>query len=100
MESQERILRMARKKRLFRLSEATAAGVHPEYVRRLTQQGQLTRVGHGLYANPTLEPTEHHTLAQVVKRVPKPPLWLFTALRCHGLETQTPREVSPSSDRR
>jgi predicted transcriptional regulator of viral defense system len=100
MESQERILRMARKKRLFRLSEATAAGVHPELVRRLTRQGQLTRVGRGLYALPTLEPTEHYTLAEVAKRVPKAVFCLLTALRFHGLGTQNPREVWLAVDRR
>src|SRR5258708_36310106 len=100
MEPQERLLRMARKTRLFRLSEATAAGVHPEYVRRLTGQGQLTRVGRGLYALPTLEPTEHHTLAEVAKRVPKAVFCLLTALRFHGLGTQNPREVWLAVDRR
>lgn len=100
MESQARILRLARKKRLFRLSEAAAAGIHPESVRRLTRQGQLTRVGRGLYALPTLEPTEHHTLAEVVKRVPKGVFCLLTALRFHGLGTQNPREVWLTVDRR
>src|SRR6266581_4088107 len=100
MESQARILRLARKKGLFRLSEATAAGVHPEYVRRLTRQGRLTRVGRGLYALPTLEPTEHHTLAEVAKRVPKAVFCLLTALRFHGMGTQNPREVWLAVDRR
>jgi predicted transcriptional regulator of viral defense system len=93
MSAQERILRMARKERLFRLSDATAAGVHAEYVRRLTHQGKLTRVGRGLYALPTLAPTEHHTLAEVATRVPKAVFCLLTALRFHGLGTQNPREV-------
>jgi predicted transcriptional regulator of viral defense system len=91
---------MARKKRLFRLCEATAAGVHPECVRRLTGQGQLTRVGRGLYALPTLEPTPHHTLAEIAKRVPKAVFCLLTALRFHGLGTQNPREVWLAVDRR
>jgi predicted transcriptional regulator of viral defense system len=100
MESQARILQIARKKKLFRLSEATAAGVHPEYVRRLTRLGQLTRVGRGLYALPTLKPTEHHTLVEVAKRVPKGVFCLLTALRFHGLGTQNPREVWLAVDRR
>ena len=100
MESQTRILQLARKKRLFRLSEAAAAGIHPESVRRLTRQGQLTRVGRGLYALPTLEPTEHHTLAEVAKRVPKGFFCLLTALRFHGLGTQNPREVWLAVNRR
>lgn len=100
MEPHARILQIARKNKLFRLSEATAAGVHPEYVRRLTRLGQLTRVGRGLYALPTLKPTEHHTLAEVAKRVPKGVFCLLTALRFHGLGTQNPREVWLAVDRR
>src|SRR5882672_8617095 len=99
MQSDTRVRQIARKKRLFRLSEATAAGVHPEYVRRLTRQGQLTRVGRGLYALPTLEPTEHHTLSEVAKRAPKGIVCLLTALRFHGLGTQNPREVWLAVDR-
>jgi predicted transcriptional regulator of viral defense system len=100
MEAYARILQLAHKKPLFRLSEAAAAGVHPEYVRRLTQQGRLTRVGRGLYTLLTLEPTEHHTLAEVAKRVPKGVFCLLTALRFHGLGTQNPREVWVAVDRR
>src|SRR5258708_21473695 len=100
MESQERLLRMARKRRLFRLSEAIAAGVHPEYVRRLTRQGQLTRVGRGLYALATVEPTEHHTLVEVAKRVPKAVFCLLTALRFHILDTQHHPHIWLAVDRR
>jgi predicted transcriptional regulator of viral defense system len=100
MQSRERIRRLALKRPLFRLSEATAAGVHPEHVRRLTQRGELHRVGRGLYALPTLQATEHHTLAEVAKRVPKGVFCLLTALRFHGLGTQNPREVWLAVDRR
>jgi predicted transcriptional regulator of viral defense system len=95
-----RVRQIARKKRLFRLSEAVAAGVHPEYVRRLTRQGELTRVGRGLYTLATAEATEHRTLAEVAKRVPKAVFCLLTALRVHGLGTQNPREVWLAIDRR
>jgi predicted transcriptional regulator of viral defense system len=100
MDSQARILQLTRRKRLFRLSEVTAAGVHHEYVRRLTRQGKLTRLARGLYALPTHEPTEHHTLAEVAMCVPKGVFCLLTALRFHGLGTQNPREVWLAVDRR
>jgi predicted transcriptional regulator of viral defense system len=100
MDAETRILRIARNKRLFRLSEAARAGIHPEEVRRLTIRGQLARVGRGLYALPSQEPTEHHTLAEVAKRVPKGIVCLLTALRFHGLGTQNPREVWLAVDRR
>jgi len=100
MQSDTRVRQIARKKRIFRLSEAVAAGVHPEYVRRLTRQGELTRVGRGLYALAAVEATEHHTLAEVSKRVPKAIFCLLTALRFHGLGTQNPRDVWLAIDRR
>lgn len=53
-----------------------------------------------MYALPSLEPTEHHTLAEVAKRVPKAIFCLLTALRFHGLGTQNPRDVWLAVDRR
>ena len=47
-----------------------------------------------------LEPTEHHTLAEVAKRVPKGIVCLLTALWFHGLGTQNPRDVWLAVDRR
>lgn len=100
MNAQERILQIARKKKLFRISEATRAGLHPEAIRRLTIRGQLTRLGRGLYALSSFEPTEHHTLAEVATRVPNGVVCLLTALRFHGMGAQNPRDVWLAVDRR
>src|SRR6266567_4385378 len=100
MKPQARVLQIARRKGMFRLSEATVAGVHPEHIRRLTRTGQLQRLGRGLYAHSSLEPSEHHSLAEIAKRVPKAVFCLLTALRFHGLGTQNPREVWLAVDRR
>jgi predicted transcriptional regulator of viral defense system len=89
-----------RDKGIFRLAEARALGVHPEQVRRMTRQGELTRLGRGLYAPATFALGEHHTLAEVAKRVPKGIVCLLTALRFHGIGTQHPREVWLAVDRR
>jgi predicted transcriptional regulator of viral defense system len=89
-----------KRKGVFRLKDAKALGLHPEQVRRLTRQGHLTRLGRGLYAPATAEPSEYHTLAEVAKRVPKGIVCLLTALRFHGLGTQHPREVWLAVDRR
>lgn len=89
-----------RNRGVFRLVEARAAGLHAEQVRRLTQQGELTRLGRGLYAPASFAPSEHHTLAEVAKRVPRGIVCLLTALRFHGIGTQHPREVWLAIDRR
>jgi predicted transcriptional regulator of viral defense system len=87
-------------KSIFRLKEAKALGLHPEQVRRLVRQGHLSRLGRGLYAPAGAEPGEHHTLAEVAKRVPNGIVCLLTALRFHALGTQHPREVWLAVDRR
>jgi predicted transcriptional regulator of viral defense system len=92
--------RTVQRGKLFRLSEAVRAGYHPEAIRRLVRSGQVVRLGRGLYAEASLEATEHHTLAEVAKRVPKGVICLLTALRFHGLGTQNPREVWLAVDRR
>jgi predicted transcriptional regulator of viral defense system len=92
--------KLIRKSGVFRVKEAKALGLHPEQVRRLIRLGQLTRLGRGLYAPATAEAGEHHTLAEVAKRVPKGIICLLTALRFHALGTQHPREVWLAVDRR
>ena len=92
--------RALRNRGIFRLKEAKALGLHPEQVRRLTQAGLLTRLGRGLYTAAATPPTEHHTLAEVSKRVPNGFMCLLTALRFHGLGTQHPRQVWLAVNRR
>ncbi len=92
--------RAIRNKGIFRLTEARALGLHPEQVRRLTRQGHLTRLGRGLYTAASAVPTEHHTLAEVAKRVPRGIVCLLTALRFHAIGTQHPREIWLAVDRR
>jgi predicted transcriptional regulator of viral defense system len=89
-----------RRKGLFRLTEARALGLHAEQVRRLTRQGDLVRLGRGLYMAASAVPSEYHTLAEVAKRVPRGIVCLLTALRFHALGTQHPREVWLAVDRR
>ncbi|UCF95450.1 MAG: type IV toxin-antitoxin system AbiEi family antitoxin domain-containing protein [Desulfobacterales bacterium] len=43
------ILQMARKNGVIRAREIREAGLHPEYLRRLCESGQLIRTGRGLY---------------------------------------------------
>lgn len=92
--------RAIRDKGIFRLTEARALGLHPEQVRRLTSKGELTRLGRGLYAPASFAPSEHHTLAEVAKRVPRGIVCLLTALRFHAIGAQHPREVWLAVDRR
>jgi len=50
-------------------------------------------VGRGLYTLVDAAPSEHRSLAEVAKRVPRGIVCLLSALRFHELTTQTPFEV-------
>jgi len=89
----KRLLDLARKKGILRLRDVTSLGIHPEYVRRLCDEGELFRVARGLYSLPDLDPTENHTLAEAIRRVPKGVICLLSALRFHTLGSQNPSAV-------
>jgi predicted transcriptional regulator of viral defense system len=63
------------------------------YLRRLCERGALQRVGRGLYVLTGADVSESHTLAEACKRVPHGVVCLLSALRFHGLTTQSPFEV-------
>ncbi len=67
--------------------------VPPDYLDRLYRRGLVDRVARGLYAWPDAEVSEHHSLAEAARLVPGGVVCLLSALRFHGLTTQSPREV-------
>ncbi len=78
---------------LLRTSELARHGLSRGQITRLTQQGELLRVGRGLYSRPDATVTENHTLAQVCARVPHGVICLASALQFHELTTQNPWQV-------
>ena len=64
-----------------------------QYLLRLQRRGQLQKVGRGLYIASETHLTEHHSLVEACKRVPRGIICLLSALRFHGLTTQAPSEV-------
>lgn len=68
-------------------------GIRREYVQRLMRRGALERVGRGLYALPNAAVSGQRSLAEVAKAVPGGTICLLSALRFHGLTTQSPSEV-------
>ena len=65
----------------MRRSELSDAGVHPETLARLVEDGILIRVARGLYQLTDADITAHHTLTEVAKLVPKGVVCLVSALR-------------------
>lgn len=76
-----------------RSHDLEAAGISRTQISRLVAEGRLQRIGHGLYISPDYLVTEHSALVTVAKRAPQALFCLLTALRFHGLTTQSPSEV-------
>ena len=89
----EQVLELVRGTGVVRPRDLKARGIPMGYLWRLYRRGLLVRVARGLYSAPDADVTEHHSLAQAAKRVPRGVVCLLSALRFHGVTTQLPREV-------
>jgi predicted transcriptional regulator of viral defense system len=78
---------------IARARELEAYGITRAQISRLVRDGLVLRQARGLYVVAHHAPTAQHALAQVAKRVPDGVFCLLTALRLHGLTTQSPAEV-------
>src|SRR5580765_7951796 len=89
----DRALRLIERKGLARAREFEARRVTRAQLSRLVDEGLVIRRARGIYVAARHAPTASHTLAHVAKRVPDGVFCLFTALRFHGLTTQSAPEV-------
>jgi predicted transcriptional regulator of viral defense system len=89
----EQLLALAHQKGLLRAADARAHDCSPQLLLKLHQSGQLVRIARGVYALPDAETTQHRSLAEVCKRVPKAVICLLSALQYHEIGTQLPHEV-------
>ncbi len=84
---------IAKKKGIIRPRDLDDYQIPREYLSRFYQQGQLKKIGRGLYILPNLDIDENFSLAQVCKSVPNGIISLLSALRFHQLTTQLPYQV-------
>ncbi|MGB5775108.1 MAG: AbiEi antitoxin N-terminal domain-containing protein, partial [Sedimenticolaceae bacterium] len=91
--SHQNILDLAAARGLIRPRDLTERGLPTVALTRLVRQGRLQRVGRGLYALPGRPVSEHNALAEVARKHPQAIVCLLSALRFHGLTTQSPFEV-------
>ena len=90
---QTHALRTIQRLGMVRPAQLEAQGVSRVQLSRLVRQGLVERQGRGVYTAVGHALTAEHTLAQVASRVPGGVFCLLTALRFHGLTTQSPAEV-------
>lgn len=87
------IYRLLEQGRTLRSRDLQAAGIHRVELSRRVAEGELVRVARGLYAIPNHQYGENGTLIEVALRAPKVVFCLLTALRFHGITTQSPHDV-------
>ncbi len=86
-------LRLADRHAVIRWRDFAAAGVTPATIARMVEDGELERLGRGLYRRANHEGSEHQSLMEVAKSAPKGVICLLSALRFHGLTTELPHAV-------
>jgi predicted transcriptional regulator of viral defense system len=91
--SRDRALRLIEEKGLTRPRDLEAHGITRAQLSRLVGERLVLRQARGVYVAARHALTAEHTLAHVAKRVPEGVFCLLTALRFHGLTTQSPAEV-------
>jgi predicted transcriptional regulator of viral defense system len=77
----------------FRPTQVETAGLTRDHLRGLLRSGKVERIAHGLYRFSDAEPTEHYSLAMACARIPRSVVCLLSALRVHGIGTQSPPEI-------
>src|SRR5260370_26133073 len=89
----QKIMRYVGQHGIVRPRDIEAIGLPREYLVRLHRQGRLSRPGRGIYTLPDANVTEHHSYAEVAKRVPEAVICLLSALAFHEITTQSPASV-------
>ena len=89
----QKIVQYVGKHGIVRPRDIEAIGLPREYLVRLHRQGKVNRTGRGIYTLPDANVTEHHSYAEVAKRVPEAVVCLLSALAFHEITTQSPPSV-------
>lgn len=96
----DKILAVAKERRIVRPRDLKSLGVAPAELSRLCRAGKLERITRGIYALPDQPVSEHHSLALTAKQIPHAVICLLSALRFHELTTVAPHAVWVAIDRK
>ena len=89
----EKLLELVRQRHIVRPHDLDAAGIPRNYLSRFVLRGELRKLERGIYTAADLPASEHISLLEVSRRVPKAVICLLSALRFHEIGTQAPHEV-------
>lgn len=78
---------------VLRAQDLHKKGIAGATIQRALDDGDLIRIGRGLYQHPQAEVSSDLTLAEIAKRIPKGVIAMVSALAWHGLTDQMPRKT-------
>lgn len=91
--TKDKILDVAGKQSVFRAGDIPDVRKPQTELCRMVADGELIRVGRGLYSLPDAEVGENHSLVEAVKLYPGGVICLISALYFHRIGTQLPYET-------
>jgi predicted transcriptional regulator of viral defense system len=89
----EKLRALAATTPILRAQDLRDHGIAGTTIQRALGDGDLVRIGRGLYQNPAAEIDSDITLAEIAKRIPKGVIAMVSALAWHGLTDQMPRQI-------
>lgn len=89
----KKLVELVRRKHIVRARDLERARIPRNYLTRLVKRGQLQKLERGIYTAESLPVSEHISLLEVSRRVPKGVICLLSALAFHETGTQVPNEV-------
>ena len=89
----EKLRALAASSSILRAQDLGDHGIAGTTIQRALSDGDLIRIGRGLYQNPAAEIDSDIRLAEIAKRIPKGVIAMVSALARHGLMDQMPRQV-------
>lgn len=89
----EKLVELVRQQHIVRPRDLECAGIPRNYLSRLVKKGQLQKLDRGIYTAKELPASEHISLLEVSRKVPKATICLLSALSFHEIGTQVPSEV-------
>lgn len=93
MTNEKQILKIIEKAGIIRPRNLEKKGFSRQTLYRLYRNGKVIRLSRGLYTVRDYEPTEHHSLMEICRRIPNGVVCLLSALQFHKLTTQMPYEI-------
>lgn len=86
----EKLRTLVADRTIVRAQDLREHGIAGTTIRRALADGDLIRIGRGLYQDPEAEIDSDLTLAEIAKRIPKGVIAMVSALAWHGLTDQMP----------